>query len=42
MKSGLKSVKEIKTLIMLRQVAMNVEMMAFPYPSSGIITSFII
>jgi hypothetical protein len=41
MKGGRKSVKVIKTLIMLRQVVMNVEMMAFPFPSSGSVTFFV-
>jgi len=41
MKGGFKSVKVIKTLIILRQVVMTVELMEFTFPSSGIVTSFI-
>jgi hypothetical protein len=40
-KVGFKTVKVIKTLIVLRQVVMNVELMEFPFPSSGIVASFI-
>jgi hypothetical protein len=41
MKGGRKSVKVTKTLIILRQLVMNVELMEFPFPSSGSVTSFI-
>jgi hypothetical protein len=42
LKGGRKSVKFAKTLIRLRQVVMNVEVMEFPFPSSVIVTFFII